>query len=91
MENPARAPDQYRAGNRGHGVMMANSVPYHLQRDALLADPSVRDWVKTLIRQLEMRDPCDAVKDLDLLSSLFNQRLQDLFDSYASNQVFERR
>ncbi|MBK7766927.1 MAG: hypothetical protein IPI44_12855 [Sulfuritalea sp.] len=71
--------------------MIADNVPYHIRRDALLADPSVRDWVKTTIPQLETRDPCDAIQDLDLLCSLFNRRLQDLFDSHTGSQVFERR
>jgi hypothetical protein len=66
---------------------MADNLPYHIRRDAVLADPCVRDWVKTLIPQLESRDPCDALKDLDLLSSLFNRRVQDLFDSHTCHQT----
>lgn len=51
----------------------------------VLADPSVRYWVKSAINTLLERDPLDAYKDASLLAEIFKQRVDELLEKHASN------
>ena len=57
---------------------MTNQQLYE-SRDAILADPGVRGWVKHAIRDLDQRDPVDAAKDTDLLAAIFDGKCKVLF------------
>ena len=48
------------------------------RRASLMADFSVRDWVKRAIGDLETRDAVDVVNGLELLTDLFRTRLEEL-------------
>ena len=47
-------------------------------REAILGEPSVRDWVKRAIRDMEKRDAVDVAQDLLLLTELLRWRLVEL-------------
>jgi hypothetical protein len=49
-----------------------------VQIDALMADPSVSDWLKGALTALLARDAVDAAKDADLLARIMGERVDAL-------------
>lgn len=47
---------------------------YHNRREEVLADPSVRYWVKDNLVALDQRDVVDALDDAELLADLMRLR-----------------
>ncbi len=54
----------------------------------VLADPSIRYWVKSAINNLLERDPVDAYKDASLLAQIFKQRMDELLEEAKNGLVF---
>ena len=57
---------------------IAGNRSFEQYRRALLGDPSVRDWVKRAITELERRDPVDAAHDIDMLVTALLLRVEGL-------------
>lgn len=52
----------------------------------VLADPSVRYWVKSSINSLLERDPLDACKDADLVARIFKQRWDECVEEMKKEE-----
>ena len=63
--------------NDGTENTMEGDRTFKARRAALMADFSVRDWLKRAICDLERRDAVDVVHDLELLTELFRRRLEE--------------
>lgn len=55
-------------------------APYDLARRTVMADPSVRTWVKDAIAALEKRDPLDAADDAHLVAELMELRCGEILN-----------
>lgn len=44
----------------------------------VLVNPSSSYWLRNAIRDLDRRDPCDADKDIELLTIWMNLKFKDL-------------
>lgn len=55
-------------------------MTYKTDRDKILIDPAISEWLKAAIVALGARDPVDAVEDAKLLVSLMRQRCDEHFD-----------
>ena len=53
----------------------------------VLADPSVRYWVKSSINRLLERDPLDACKDADLVARIFKQRWEECLEEMKAAET----
>lgn len=47
-------------------------------RAEILLDPACSYWIKEAAVMLEARDPCDAIRDLELLIQLSEARLKEI-------------
>jgi len=45
-----------------------------ITREQILNDPSASNWLKENLTQLEKRDICDALDDLELLNQYFQDK-----------------
>jgi len=45
--------------------------------DAILADPTTSDWLKTAVLAAAQRDPVDALNDALLLAAILEARLRE--------------
>lgn len=54
--------------------------------EQIKADPSTSKWLSNAIDQLIARDPIDALRDVEVLLDLLQQRLQQLIQQ-PSNMV----
>jgi hypothetical protein len=45
-------------------------------------DPCSSHWLKERIKELQARDPFDALRDIETLNWLFEMRVEDLKDSF---------
>ncbi len=61
-------------------------MSYMQQRAAILDNPASSTWIKTAICVLEVRDPVDAVNDVEALLKLATVRMETAFrnPSYGS-------
>lgn len=54
-------------------------MTYSNLKQSILSDPSASFWLKTAVTQLENRDPCDAIADVEILYQLVTMRMEDVF------------
>ena len=52
-------------------------MTYASQKRLLETDPTVSNWLKEAVLDLERRDPMDAANDAELLSSLCKLRMKE--------------
>jgi hypothetical protein len=57
----------------------------HAGIDAILADRTASDWLKTAVWTAVHRDPVDALNDALLLAGLLEERLRNMFELSAKD------
>ena len=55
-----------------------NLTMYEKTKLNLINDPSVSDWFKAAVIEMDLRDPLDALADAELLVTLLMLRFEDL-------------
>lgn len=51
---------------------------YETLKNGILSDPASSNWLKQAVAKLELRDPCDALADTEILKYLTKVRLESL-------------
>ena len=59
------------------GEVMAIDEPF-VTKENILSHPSSSHWIKAALIQLEQRDVCDALDDLDMLKIYFEKRFDKI-------------
>ncbi|WP_348701125.1 hypothetical protein [uncultured Limnobacter sp.] len=71
--------------------MNIETAKYIDARNHLLESPCVSYWLKKALRALDGRDPVDALKDIEALWHVANNRVSELEPTNADVQAGEAR
>lgn len=59
-------------------------ISYDDARLAVMTEPSVRTWVKSALKDLEVRDPVDAADDANLVAKLMALRSTEALNQWRN-------
>lgn len=73
------------AGQDGGGTKHTGG--YAGLRDSIMANEETSYWMKRAIRDLEKRDPVDAIGDAELLKGLMEMRMEEVLREFRKERV----